>query len=350
MVNRSNQSPMFRGLRGIDRILELDGYHVWGTSPIRDDEGKVHLLFSRWTEEASHYGWVMCCEVAHAVSDHPEGPFEVTGTVFKGRGGTAWDSWSIHNPTVHRIGDKFVLFYMGSDGSSFDKSQDDLIELSQKDSDAYAPYFHNLVASKQVGMAVADNPAGPWTRVGDHPVVPRGKPGEWDDFVTSNPAFLTHPNEELWLYYKGWSRETAAVKNGNRQYGLAIGHSLGEPFRKYLGNPLIDLSHLGNNIQCEDAYLFHSKGKNHMVLRDMGYYNHEVGLHFESADGLHWGMPQIAFREASYYFDEPLPGLDREGRLERPQILLNEDRPEYLYTAYVGGSAGTSSAAVLKFD
>ena len=350
MVNQSNQSPMFRGLRGIGRILEIDGYHVWGTSPIRDDRGRVHLLFSRWTEEASHYGWVMCCEVAHAVSDHPEGPFEITGTVLSGRGGTAWDSWSIHNPTVHRVGDKYLVFYMGSDGSSFDQSREELIELSCRNPDAYAPYFHKLVASKQVGMAVADSPEGPWVRINDAPVVPRGQEGDWDDFVTSNPAFLSHSSGELWLYYKGWSRKTAAIKNGNRRYGLAVSQSLEGPFKKYAANPLIDLSHLGHNIQCEDAYLFYSDRKFHMVLRDMGYYNHEVGLHFESVDGLQWGVPQIAFREAPYYFDEPLPGLDREGRLERPQILMKDGRPEYLYTAYVGGSSGTSSAAVLKFE
>ena len=345
-----NQSPLFRGLKPVGRILEMEGYHVWGTSPIRGEDGRVHLFFSRWSNEASHYGWVMCCEVAHAVSDSPEGPFEVRGTVLEGRGGDHWDSFSIHNPTVHKVGDKYVIFYMGSDGSGLGKTRDELIALSKTDREAYWPYFHKLVASKAVGAAVADSLDGPWERLGEGPVVAPGAEGEWDDFVCSNPAYLNHPDGECWLYYKGWSKETAAVDNGNRQYGLAVAPALDKPFIKIPGNPLIDLSHLGNNTQCEDAYIFMSEGQFHMVMRDMGVFNHSVGLHFTSPDGLVWSKPQIAYREAPYYFDEPLPGLDREGRFERPQILMKEGKPEYLYCAYVGGASGTSSAVILKFD
>lgn len=348
-INIENQSEMFRGLKPVGRILELEGYHVWGTSPIRDEEGRVHLFFSRWSNEASHYGWVMCCEVAHAVADSPEGPFEVKDVALKGELDGTWDSWSIHNPTVHKIGDKYAIFYMGSDGSHFDKTRDELIELSRTDKEAYWPYFRGLVGNKAVGMAVADSLDGPWERVPGNPVVPHGADGEWDDYVTSNPAFLNHPNGESWLYYKGWSQETAKVNNGNRQYGLSIAKEAMGPYEKIDANPLINLSHLGNNTQCEDAYIFFSGGLYHMVMRDMGCYDHSVGLHFTSKNGLEWSEPKIAFREAPYYFDEPMPGLDREGRFERPQILMKEGKPEYIYCAYVGGKAGTSSAVVLKF-
>lgn len=345
-----NQSSLFRGLKPVGRILELDGYHVWGSSPIRDEEGNIHLFFSRWSNEASHYGWVMNCEVAHAVADSPEGPYTVKDIALKGRGGDAWDSWSIHNPTVHKVGDKYAIFYMGSDGSSFDKNQDELIALSRSDREAYWPYFRKLVASKAVGMAVSDSLDGPWERVGDAPAVPRGPLGTWDDYVTSNPAFLNHPDGECWLYYKAWSTETAELDNGNRQYGLTVADSLTGPYRKLDSNPLIDLSKLGKNTQCEDAYIFYSRGQYHMVMRDMGVYNNEVGLHFTSTDGLNWDLPKIAYREATFYFEEALPGLDREGRFERPQILMKNGRPEYLFCAYVGGAFGTSSAVVLKFD
>lgn len=348
-ISTANQSSLFGNLEPLGRILELDGYHVWGTSPIRDDEGRIHVFFSRWVNRASHYGWVMCCEVAHAVADSPAGPYEVKDVALEGRGGRAWDSWSIHNPTVHKVGDKYAIFYMGSDGSHFDKSRDELIELSRSDWEAYWPYFKDLVAHKSVGLAVADSLDGPWKRVGDAPAVPHGSDGEWDDFVTSNPAYLTHPDGRQWLYYKGWSKATAELANGNRQYGLAIADTLEGPYRKIDGNPLINLSHLGDNTQCEDAYIFYSEKEFHMVMRDMGVFNNSVGLHFTSPDGLEWSLPKIAYREAPFYFDEPLPGLDREGRLERPQILMKDGKPEYLFCAYVGGSSGTSSAVVLKF-
>ena len=45
----------------------------------------------------------------------------------------------------------------------------------------------------------------------------------------------------------------------------------------------------------------------------------------------------------------PAPkGLKRYGRLERPQLLLRDGQPEYLFCASQGGAAGTASAFVLR--
>ena len=350
-ITPESKSELFANLQGMNRILEDPNYQAWGTSPIYDEDGRVHVFYSRWITEASHYGWVMCCEVAHAVADKPEGPYEFVDVALKGRGGDAWDSWSIHNPTIHKVGDKYALFYMGSDGSSFDKTMEELIELSRTDKEAYWPYFEKLVSTKRVGLAVADSLNGPWRRVADErPLVETGPEGSWDDYCTTNPAFLLQPNGECWLYYKAWSRATQETCHGNRQYGLAIAKDLEGPYEKVGNGPIVDLSYLGNNEQCEDAYLFVMDDKVHMVMRDMGYYDHTVGLHFTSEDGLKWGTPKVAYTGAPDYFDEPLPGLDREGRFERPQILMKDGKPECLFCAYVGGKYNTSSAAVLKFN
>jgi hypothetical protein len=85
-----------------------------------------------------------------------------------------------------------------------------------------------------------------------------------------------------------------------------------------------------------------------MIMRDMGYWNHEYGLYFESEDGLRWSDPQVAFWNSHRYFSEPPNGLDREGRFERPQLLIRDGRPEYLFSAFQGGRYNTSSAVVLK--
>ena len=87
-----------------------------------------------------------------------------------------------------------------------------------------------------------------------------------------------------------------------------------------------------------------------MIMRDMGYWNHEYGLMFESDDGIHWGMPTVAFYEGRRYLPEPPNGLDREGRFERTQVLLRDGEPEYVFFAMVGGKYNTSSGAVLKVD
>jgi len=342
-------SDLEQALRPVGRILEDPDYNVWGCSPVYGPDGRVHVFYSRWKNGYDHLGWVAACEVAHAVADTPEGPFETVGVVLQGRGGSHWDSWSIHNPTVQRVGDKYVMFYMGSDGSKLGKTLEEIMEMDGKE---YDPYFHKLVCSKRVGMAIADDVNGPWRRVSDEgPIVDVGPEGAWDDLVVSNPAFLQHKDGRYWLYYKGWDYKTHVAFNGNRRYGVAIAENLEGPYTKHEGNPLIDFSPIDPQMQCEDGYFWCEGGKYQVILRDMGFFNHEYGLLMSSEDGVTWSNPEIAFKDAPSYFDEKLPGLDREGRFERPQMLLNsEGIPDYLFCAYRGGRYNTSSGVVLKIE
>lgn len=57
-----------------------------------------------------------------------------------------------------------------------------------------------------------------------------------------------------------------------------------------------------------------------MLMRDMGYFDHEVGLIFTSTDGIHWSEPEIAWLGAD----------------------------AYLFTAMQGGRYETSSGFVFK--
>ncbi len=338
-------------LNPLGRILEIEGYHVWCCSPIYGPDGRVHVFYSRWKNEYKFSGWVSACEVAHAIADKPEGPYQDLGVVLKGRGGDAWDSWAIHNPTIQKVGDRYALFYMGSDGSSLDIEQSDLPSLSDE---AYEKYYTALVYKKRIGLALANSLDGPWGRGGDQPILDIGNPKEWDDAVVSNPSLLQHPNGEYWLYYKGWDWDTGRRFNGNRKYGLAIAKDIAGPYIKQSANPIVDFSNIGERVQCEDAYTWYEKGSKFpfkMILRDMGFFNHEYGLFLESSDGLDWKNPQVAYKDAPSYFDESLPGLERQGRFERPQLLIDPaGKPTHLFCAYQGGKFGTCSGVVLQIS
>ena len=237
------------------------------------------------------------------------------------------------------MGDQYVLFYLGvSDGT---------------------------VYTKRVGMAVSDSLYGPWKRTDEPIIQPDPDPAAWNSMCTTNPAFLQHPNGELWLYYKSWcindwkkdianGLREATVDVGkftNRQYGLAKATHLEGPWEKVGDNPIIDLSHLGDNAQSEDAYIWIEDGTFKMIMRDMGYWNHEYGLLFESGDGINWGMPSVAFFEGGRYFQEEiLFHIEREGRMERTQLLMKDGKPEYAFFAMVGGRYKTASGAVLKLN
>lgn len=63
------------------------------------------------------------------------------------------------------------------------------------------------------------------------------------------------------------------------------------------------------------------------------------------ADGIHWGRPLIGYEKANLYFYD-----GKNLRPERPQVLLRDGKPKYLFLAVQGGKYGTSSGGVLKIQ
>lgn len=333
---KEQESDFCKGLSGVGRILEDPDFYVWGCSPIRGDDGRVHVFYSRWPKEAGFGGWLWCCEIAHAVADSPEDDFQTLETVLKGQGFGHWDGATIHNPTIHKVGDRYALFYLGTS--------------------------KNSVYTKRIGVAFSDSLNGPWSR-SDRPLLePATDPAAWNSMCTTNPAFVQTPDGEFRLYYKTWCINDweKDLQNGlrpgtedvgnytNRQYGLAVAKTCEGPYEKVGDGPVFDFRHLGENAQTEDATIWREGDRFKLIMRDMGIWNHEYGLYFESDDGVHWGDPQVAYRGAQHYFPEASSGVAREGRLERPQILLKDGKPDYLFCALSGGRYGTSSGAVLK--
>ena len=320
-------------LEPLGRILESKDWRVWGCSPIDGPDGKTHVFFARWPVETGHEGWLTHSEVAHAVADRPEGPYRVLGTVLKGRGAGAWDADMIHNPTIHKVGKRYALFYIGN-------------SLEQARRMGVSPS-----GAQRIGLALADSLDGPWKRVGDAPILEVSSDRkQWDSFITVNPALLQHPNGQFWLYYKAWDK----YNSGDiRKIGLAIADRIEGPYRRHPKNPLIDFSSRG--VWLEDPYLFMESGKYYMISRDHGFFTGKAdnakptpGLLFESDDGVQWPEPLIAFKTADAYFQEPKKNLPRGGRFERPQILMRAGRPAYLFVAFVGGKYDTSSGAVFR--
>ena len=315
-------------LNPLGRILELEGYYVWGTSPIVAPDGKIHVFFSRWDAKKGMGGWINSSEIAHAVSDQPQGPYSEIETVLAPRGEGYFDGTTCHNPHIQYVDGKYCLFYMGNSNGKTN--------------------------TKRIGLATSDSLYGPWKRP-DKPLLEAGPTGSWDDHCTSNPAFLKHPNGQYWLYYKSWNTEeydhpvNPAIR-GNRKYGLAIADHLEGPYIKFSGNPIIDYSKLGNNRQLEDGNLFIENRRFYMIARDMGRFDHEVGIILESEDGFRWSEPKISYFGYSHYMAQPPapPNLKKYGRFERPQILIQNGKPTHLFVASQGGKWMTSSAFVFE--
>ncbi len=295
------------------RILQEEGWYIWDCSPIVGEDGKIHVFYSRWRNNFDN--WLTESEVAHAVADKPEGPYRFVRTVLKGKGDSSWDASTIHNPSIQKVGDKYVIFYMANN----------LVDTVKYDGRSW------------VGMAIADDLYGEFKRVGEGPILPSPDKDDWDRFMNNNPVLLQHPNGQFWIYYKG-KEDSKAL----RKVGVAFADNIQGPYRKYEHNPVLDFSEI--NKQIEDPCIFHYKDKFYMITRDMGVIHPRVGLLVTSDNGLDWAQPELGYQKSSYYFDE------EPDRFERPQILFLEGRPAYLFLSLKGGKYGTSTGAVLKID
>ncbi|MDT3403706.1 glycoside hydrolase family protein [Mucilaginibacter terrae] len=323
------ESDFAKHLKPVGRRLEMEGYYVWCNSPIEGPDGRIHMYFSRWTDKKKMGGWINGSEICHAVADSPEAEFKFTDVILAPRGPGFWDATTCHNPSIKFVNGKYCLFYMGNSNGKTN--------------------------TKRIGLATAPTPEGPWTRP-DAPLLEAGPTGAWDDHCTTNPAFIKHPNGQYWLFYKSWN--TAEYENskdpvvkGNRKYGLAIADKLEGPYVKFEGNPVVDFSLRPNNAQLEDAFVWLDKGRFKMLARDMGIFNHEYGLLMESKNGKKWNEPQVAYYDANHYkiVQPPPPSyLKKYGRFERPQLLFQNGKPTYLFTASQGGKYMTSSSFVFK--
>jgi len=315
-------------LSPVGRALEVENQYVWCNSPIEGPDQKIHIFYSCWPKEKSMSGWTHASKIAHAVADKPEGPYKYVDTILSARGAGFWDATTCHNPSVHHVDGKYALFFMGNSNGKLN--------------------------TQRIGLATADSLYGPWKRP-DKPLLFPGEKGSWDDHCTTNPSFIKHKSK-YWLYYKSFDTEGYVNPQfkirGNRKYGLAVANNLEGPYEKYEDNPVVDYSAMGNNEQCEDAFVWLEDGKFKMIARDLGTFGIDNGLYMESMDGKHWSKPKIGYQPLSKYVNQPpAPShLSRYGRAERPQILFQSGKPTYLFTASQGGKYETASSFIFKID
>jgi len=305
--------------------VEEPGYTVWGTSPILAPDGKVHLFVARWPGSTVEPGWRSHSEIAHYVGDGPEGPFRFSDLALTGTGRDTWDKVSVHNPTIHRVGDQYVLIFIGNNNAN------------------QPPHSSNQC----IGMAVSESLSGPWKRVGTDGMIlaPPKDPKYWNyrsNCGVNNPALLAHPGGGFFLYFKS---------HGSKM-GLAMSEKMEGPYVQ-LPFPVTR-----NNLAIEDGYALVLNGKVCLLTTDNhGLIEKGGGILWKSEDGIHFDE-----REQGFYLPEKYMGRDKlvhavnhyAGnviKFERPQVLMINQQPAYLYATsgyhFFGGPAPVSY--VLKY-
>ena len=290
------------------------GFIVWCGSPIRDAAGKYHLFYSRWPKKLGHYAWVTHSEIAHALADSPTGPYKFANVALPARGAQFWDGLCTHNPTIHKFGNKYYLYYMGNTG---DGKPSKSLNWSHRN-------------NQRIGVAVADSLDGPWTRF-DKPLIDV-TPGFHDALCLNNPSVTQRPDGSFLMVYK------AVGDKGKKPFGGPVSHVVATsdspigPFKKQ-PDPVFTAE--GTHFAAEDPFIWRGPDRYWAILKDFKGSFTQSGPSlalFESSDGIHWKtaanplVSKLELRNA----DGTVAKLCK---LERPQILLENGEPTYLFCA-----------------
>ena len=321
-IDRLQPAPVSGGFRMAD-------YWVWCGSVIQGDDGRYHMFAARWPKTYPFFdGYKVYSEVVRAVSDTPEGPYTFQEVVLPARGAQFWDGKMTHNPTVHRYGDEFLLFYIGATYADPGPSAQ---ELYDKTTDKPRESYANI----RIGLATAPSVTGPWRRR-DQPVL-EPRPGKWDGSIVTNPAPCVLDDGRILLLYRS-----------NTPDGLRIGATMADgpdaPFERIADGPVLTFPDGGF---VEDPFIWQSGDGLELIAKDMnGSITGEfhAGVHARSQDGVHWQLanpPKAYSRQISW--DDGT--TTTQGSVERPQLLFHDGQPTHLFAATADGPGGFRKAS-----
>lgn len=304
--------------------FRMDGWWIWCGSVVRADDGKYHMFASRWPKSLPmHPGWLVRSEIVRAESDTPEGPYIYVETVLPARGAEYWDGRSTHNPHIMRVGDQYLLYYMGTTHPFAEHEPEET--LGAVDCKVIAAR-----ANKRVGLAVASSVQGPWKRM-DRPILPV-RPGKFDSYLTSNPAPCLLEDGSVLLIYK--ARKYEGHTYGQMMLGAAHTDDYIGPYRVMSEEPLF-----APEVHVEDPFIWKTADGYSMIAKDMdGSLCGEKhgGVHAHSQNGIDWRIADTAKAYSRHVrWDD---GTEQVmGSFERPFILFHDGKPTHMFAAVADG-------------
>jgi len=300
--------------------FRMEDYWVWDGSVIKGEDGRWHLFASRWPKEAKmHPGWLFLSEIIRASSDNLEGPYTFEEVVLEKRDPCYFDGSMTHNPSIRKVGDTYLLFYIGvSYGVHLPK---DLSKLPIENVNGTSPWLREVWLRKRTGLATSKSVFGPWTRRDTPILMPR--PNQWDRGTTSNPSPFVMPDGSIYLAYKS-SCVLDGVSLVPFNIGIARADAYDQPFERVTHDPIVPLPHPDSFV--EDPFLWHDDNGFHIIMKDLN--GHVVGdkgsgLYMHSPDARHWelGSPPLAYTRELKWSDGD---TEEVGQFERPQLLFDE--------------------------
>lgn len=299
-------------------------YNIWCGSVVKGNNGKFYMLYSRWPRAHGHYAWLPSSEICLAKSDKPEGPYKHVKVVLPRRGSQYWDGVTTHNPAAIVYKGKFYLYYMGSTGTKEVK-----MPASMSD-----PNWWQYRNNQRIGVAVADDPEGEWTRF-DKPVIDVSPDSTaYDALMMANPAITVDQNGRAVLVYKQVAKN-GAMRGGKVRFGVAFSNSLLGPYTKS-PTPIFESKAGGKSwMIAEDPFIWNYNGTIYAIVTDVVglFTNKEAALALlKSKDGINWEQtkyPKVVPHRLKFE-----GSIVSDDKLERPCLYLENGVPIYLFGAH----------------
>lgn len=294
-------------------------YYNWCHSIVKDDNGVYHLFYARWPKKLGFYSWLTHSEIAHAISDRPEGPYPVGTTILKPRH-DSWDNITMHNVQVKKFEGRYYMYYI-STNSGADKLTDSMLEDIGRT--GYSHRYWNLLRNNQrVGVAVSSSLEGPWKRMEKTLIEPCGP--IWT--VAVNPSVCQGKDGRYYMIVKGDDNPTPKHR---AIQAVAVSDSPCGPFRlerkpAFADIPTEDVCVWYDRIRSRYYAVFHAHGGNF------------IGM-ITSEDGINWDKAHnyVVCKKEVRLKDGTIMKMDR---MERPYIYLENDRPCMLSFAVKKGN------------
>ena len=315
-------------LEYIGVAAENEGMHVWGSSPVIDKDGKVHLFAAQWSTatQKNFNGWYKDCEIGHYISDRPEGPFKYVGVAVEDKDGLFN---SPHNPTVNYIDGKYVLCFIVNENDKL-KTQRIVMYVADDLNDTWRP-AKGAEADGTILRKPTDSTKWNYKAI----------------LGVSNPSLIKYKGKYLMYHKSVIPREK---RGGAYTYGVAVADKLEGPYEIHAEKVTPP------NMALEDAFAYTANDSVFMFSRDFGstFGNSGGGILWRSADGFTFPKENAkrGYEDLAHYLGKETLEKGtahrgkKDGHLERAQVLLIDGVPAYLYLAtgvQVKESYGSSS-------
>jgi hypothetical protein len=185
--------------------------------------------------------------------------------------------------------------------------------------------------NQRIGVAVADDPNGPWTRL-DKPLI-APSPDFVDALCCTDPTVTSRPGGGCVMVYKAVDKQKPLPFGGPVLLVAATSDSPTGPFTKHR-EPVFQKE--GVMFAAEDPFIWSDGRRCWAIIKDQGgFYTDQGGkgrslVLFESPDGLKWSLAPHPFITAPEVLWQD-HGLQKLAQLERPQIWLDHGVPAFLF-------------------